>query len=54
MDKGKITQVIGPVVDARFEEKLPAIFNALEIPVEDGRKLVVEVQQHLGDRKSVV
>lgn len=49
MDKGKITQVIGPVVDARFEEKLPAIFNALEIPVEDGRKLVVEVQQHLGN-----
>jgi F-type H+-transporting ATPase subunit beta len=49
VDKGKITQVIGPVVDARFEEKLPAIFNALEIPVEDGRKLVVEVQQHLGN-----
>jgi F-type H+-transporting ATPase subunit beta len=49
VNKGKITQVIGPVVDARFEEKLPAIFNALEIPVEDGRKLVVEVQQHLGN-----
>jgi F-type H+-transporting ATPase subunit beta len=49
VSKGKITQVIGPVVDARFEDKLPRIYNALEIPVGDDKKLVVEVQQHLGN-----
>ncbi len=52
MNKGKIVQVIGPVVDVEFTEKLPAIYNALKVeftvlgaPV----KLILEVQQHLGD-----
>lgn len=45
---GKITQVIGVVVDVHFEHDLPAIYNALEINLEKGKKLVLEVQQHLG------
>mgnify|MGYP001324545570 CR=1 FL=1 len=48
-NKGIVIQVIGPVIDVRFEEKLPNIYNALHIPLEDGRKLTVEVQQHLGN-----
>jgi F-type H+-transporting ATPase subunit beta len=50
-----VVQVIGPVVDVHFPEGLPAIHNALTIPVEraDGQMLdlVCEVQQHLGDHK---
>ncbi|TDT70534.1 ATP synthase F1 subcomplex beta subunit [Hypnocyclicus thermotrophus] len=49
MNKGLVTQIIGPVVDAKFEDKLPEIYNALEIIKEDGTKLVMEVQQHLGN-----
>lgn len=45
--KGIITQVIGPVVDVRFDEKLPPIKNALEVSHKDGR-IVLEVAQHLG------
>jgi F-type H+-transporting ATPase subunit beta len=46
---GKITQVVGVVVDAEFEEgKLPAIYDALEIK-RDGQKLVLEVAQHLSE-----
>ena len=46
---GNITQIIGPVVDVRFPEgQLPAILNALEATV-DGRRLVFEVAQHLGE-----
>ena len=52
MDKnniGKVVQVMGPVVDVRFNEgELPAINNALTIPVNE-RELVVEVSQHIGD-----
>ncbi|EGD51407.1 ATP synthase F1, beta subunit [Thermoanaerobacter ethanolicus JW 200] len=48
MKKGYITQVIGPVVDIRFEGELPPINNAIKIPMED-RELVVEVSQHIGD-----
>ena len=48
-NKGTLLQIIGPVIDARFEEKLPAIYNALIIKFEDGRQLVAEVQQHLGN-----
>ena len=40
-NKGTLLQIIGPVIDARFEEKLPAIYNALIIKFEDGRQLVV-------------
>src|ERR1700709_358535 len=52
MKKGKIVQVIGPVVDVEFPEGLPAIYNALtlEYKVENQPvKLTLEVQQHLGD-----
>ncbi len=46
---GKVVQVMGPVVDVRFNEgELPEILNALTIPVGD-RKLTVEVAQHIGD-----
>ncbi|HAR19823.1 MAG TPA: F0F1 ATP synthase subunit beta [Cytophagales bacterium] len=47
---GKVTQVIGPVVDVSFEGgSLPKIFNALEVTKANGQKLVLEVQQHLGE-----
>ncbi|MBF0278247.1 MAG: F0F1 ATP synthase subunit beta [SAR324 cluster bacterium] len=53
MEIGKIIQVMGPVVDVKFESgNLPTIFNALEINYEvDGEtiKLICEVQQHLGE-----
>ena len=45
---GKITQVIGAVVDVQFEGELPAILNAL-ITSNNGKKLVLEVAQHLGE-----
>ncbi|MDR7856942.1 F0F1 ATP synthase subunit beta [Tissierella sp.] len=46
---GKIVQVIGPVVDIRFsEDNLPELLNAIEIE-KDGKKIVVEVAQHIGD-----
>ena len=48
-NKGTLLQIIGPVIDASFEEKLPSIYNALIIKFEDGRQLVAEVQQHLGN-----
>src|ERR1700746_1965604 len=44
---GKITQVIGAVVDVEFEGELPAILNALETK-NGGNRLVLEVAQHLG------
>ncbi|MTH33598.1 F0F1 ATP synthase subunit beta [Paracoccus limosus] len=46
--KGKITQVIGAVVDVQFEGQLPAILNALETE-NNGKRLVLEVAQHLGE-----
>ncbi|HHU83730.1 MAG TPA: F0F1 ATP synthase subunit beta [Clostridiales bacterium] len=46
---GVVAQVMGPVVDVRFtDNSLPAIYNALEIPIGD-RILTVEVAQHIGD-----
>jgi F-type H+-transporting ATPase subunit beta len=51
---GKITQVIGPVVDASFEAegaKLPNILDALEVTKQDGSRVVLEVQQHLGENR---
>ncbi len=48
MNEGRVTQVIGPVVDIRFEGELPALRNAVEIVRSNGN-LVVEVEQHLGD-----
>lgn len=51
VNKGKIVQVIGPVVDILFEsEDLPKLLTAIEIPLEhEELPLVVEVAQHLGD-----
>jgi F-type H+-transporting ATPase subunit beta len=49
---GKITQVIGPVVDVRFDTQngsLPKILEALEITRSNGQKLILEVQQHIGE-----
>ncbi len=47
---GKITQIIGAVMDIKFSEgKLPEIYEAIEITTKAGGKLVVEVSQHLGD-----
>ncbi len=47
---GKITQIIGAVLDVKFTEgKLPAIYEAIEITRANGEVLVVEVAQHLGD-----
>ena len=45
---GKITQIIGAVVDVQFEDNLPAILNALETE-NNGNRLVLEVAQHLGE-----
>ena len=45
---GRVSQVIGAVVDVQFDTKLPAILSALETKVED-RRLVLEVAQHLGE-----
>ncbi len=45
---GKITQVIGAVVDVQFEDHLPEILNALETD-NNGQRLVLEVAQHLGE-----
>src|ERR1700749_1374163 len=45
---GRITQVIGAVVDVQFEEHLPPILNALETR-NGGNRLVLEVAQHLGE-----
>jgi F-type H+-transporting ATPase subunit beta len=45
---GKITQVIGAVVDVKFDDHLPAILNALETD-NHGNRLVLEVAQHLGE-----
>lgn len=52
MNKGKIAQVIGPVVDVDFEKgQLPRILNALYIDREDGSRLYLEVAQHLGENR---
>ena len=54
--KGHISQIIGPVIDVYFDTKgvdpekvLPKIYDALVIKRPDGRKLVIEVQQHIGE-----
>ena len=45
---GRITQVIGAVVDVQFDGHLPAILNAIET-TNNGSRLVLEVAQHLGE-----
>ncbi len=47
MNKGKIVQVMGPVVDVQFEGELPRLKDALKVEV-DGRELIMEVSQHIG------
>ena len=46
---GKITQIVGAVLDIKFTGKLPEINESIEITRKDGSRLVVEVAQHLGD-----
>ena len=50
-NSGKITQVIGPVVDVSFagEADLPNIFDAMEVTKENGQVVILECQQHLGE-----
>ena len=45
--RGKIKQIIGAVVDVEFTDFLPEIYNALEVHLNDGAKLILEIQQHL-------
>ena len=49
--KGKVSQVIGPVVDVRFDRgvALPSIYDALEVKKEDGTRVILEVQSHVGE-----
>lgn len=52
VNKGKIVQVIGPVVDILFAEgELPKLLTAIEIPLEGQDSLVVEIAQHIGDER---
>ena len=48
---GKIVQIVGAVLDIRFEDEkdLPNLLNALEIKLENGNKIVAEVAQHIGN-----
>src|ERR1051325_4884248 len=47
---GQIVQIIGPVLDVRFEEgELPEIYQALSVKTDDGSEVIAEVQQHLGN-----
>ena len=50
LNTGKLTQIIGAVLDIKFPEgELPEINDAINVPLKDGKRLVVEVSQHLGD-----
>ena len=51
-NKGKVVQVIGAVIDVKFNSgrELPNLFNAIEIEMKDGHKVVAEVTQHVGRR----
>jgi F-type H+-transporting ATPase subunit beta len=52
LNKGYVTQIIGPVLDIKFSEgNLPPIYSAIKIELEDGSSTIVEVQQLLGDNK---
>src|SRR5260221_4601896 len=47
---GEIVQIIGPVLDVRFEEgELPEIYHALTVERDNGELVIAEVQQHLGN-----
>ena len=47
-NKAKVIQIIGPVIDVKFDNELPEIYDALEIYYKD-RKVVAEVHSHLGN-----
>ena len=49
LNKGKLVQIIGPVIDVKFEDQLPDIYNALEVYDDNGQKLVSEVHSHNGN-----
>ena len=50
--EGFITQAIGPVIDVEFKEgELPEINDSIEIIIDDNKKIVAEVQQHLGENR---
>src|SRR5690606_38432258 len=53
MNTGRIVQVIGPVVDVEFPDRLPELYGALvveyDLPLQGRTRLTLEVQQHLGD-----
>lgn len=52
MNTGTVVQVIGVVIDVRFPDEIPPIYNALKVKAgEDGNEVICEVQQHLGDDK---
>ncbi|MEN8252347.1 MAG: F0F1 ATP synthase subunit beta, partial [Patescibacteria group bacterium] len=51
MSEGKISQIIGPVVDVEFSGELPEVYHALEVIVSEKEKLVLETHQHLGANK---
>ncbi len=50
MNKGKVVQIIGPVVDVQFEKELPAIYNALKV-TRGGSELILETQYDLGSNR---
>ena len=50
MAKGRVAQVIGTVIDVEFPpDELPALNNAIEISRDDGTKIVLETQHHIGN-----
>ncbi len=50
LNKGKIIQAVGTIIDVRFEEgKLPAYLNALTVTLENGKTICLEVEQYIGD-----
>ena len=52
MNTGTVVQVIGAVIDVRFPDEIPAIYNALKVRIgESEHEVICEVQQHLGDDK---
>ena len=52
LNKGLVTQIIGPVLDIQFpSESLPPIYSAVKISLDDGTSTIVEVQQLIGDNK---
>lgn len=49
LNTGKITQIVGVVIDVEFKDHVPAIYNALEVEIE-GKKVLFEVAQHLSEK----